>query len=190
MLSGERAGSTGYRIDRRRYELRLDLTPEEMRALQIAVAAVHLRPDWSADALLKLGLTDDGDHEDSAPSAVLASLPSLPVLFEASTSRAAARFRYSDRDRELDPYGLLTRDGFWYVAGHDHGSGERRTYRVDRIQGEVTLGAPGAFVVPADFDLAHALPDDPKAMGAPGRRSSRWARCGPRRWPARSATGR
>src|SRR4051794_12800411 len=165
VLSGARAGTTGYRIDRRRYELRLELTPEETRALQLAVAAVHLRPDWSADALLKLGAPDDADTGGTAPSAVLASLPSLPVLFEASTRRATVRFRYNDRDRQLDPYGLLTRDGFWYVAGYDHGHGEVRTFRVDRIQTDVVAGAPGAFVVPAAFDLGHVLPDDPKAMG-------------------------
>jgi proteasome accessory factor B len=199
ILTGHRAGSTGYRIDRRRYELHLDLTPEETRALQMAVAAVHLRPDWSADALLKLGVDDDevevsdrepaarghdratgpGPHSASAPardsassadaaspSAVLTSLPSLPVLFEASTTHSTVRFRYHDRAREVDPYGLLTRDGFWYLAGHDHGSGERRTFRVDRIESEVVAGSPGAFTVPGDFDLARAVADDPKAIGA------------------------
>src|SRR4051794_4318171 len=105
VLSGDRAGTTGYRIDRRRYELHLDLTAEETRALQLAVAAVHLRPDWSADALLKLGAADE--TAGTAPSAVLSSLPSLPVLFDASTRRATVSFRYSDRDRDLDPYGLL-----------------------------------------------------------------------------------
>jgi predicted DNA-binding transcriptional regulator YafY len=165
VLSGERAGTTGYRIDRRRYELHLDLTADETRALQLAVAAVHLRPDWSADALLKLGAPDDADPAGTAPAAVLASLPSLPVLFEASTRRATVRFRYNDRQRDLDPYGLLTRDGFWYVAGFDHGHGELRTFRVDRIQGDVTAGPPDAFAVPAGFDLVHVLPEDPKAMG-------------------------
>ena len=35
VLSGDAAGATGYFIDRRRYELRLDLTPEESRAPQM-----------------------------------------------------------------------------------------------------------------------------------------------------------
>ena len=165
VLTGRRAGSTGYRIDRSRYELRLDLGPDETRALQMAVAAVHLRPDWSADALLKLGGVDP-DHDAPTPSALLPSLPSLPPLFDASTRRATVEFTYSGRPRRLDPFGLLTRDGFWYVTGFEHGAGERRTFRVDRIDGNVVVGAPDAFTVPADFDLAHALPDDPKAMGA------------------------
>jgi predicted DNA-binding transcriptional regulator YafY len=177
VLSGDAAGATGYYIDRARYELRLDLTPEETRALQMAVAAVHLRPDWSADALLKLGAVTDGEGADgdggsgpgSGPgaSAALSALASLPVLFEAATARAVVRFRYNDRDREVEPYGLVTRDGFWYLAGLDRSRGERRTFRVDRIEGDVVVGAAGAFTVPDGFDLTHAVADDPKAIGAP-----------------------
>src|SRR6185295_7355800 len=42
VLRGSSAGQTGYRVDRDRYELRdLDLTEDERRALQIAVAAAR-----------------------------------------------------------------------------------------------------------------------------------------------------
>ena len=172
VLSGDAAGATGYFIDRRRYELRLDLTPEESRALQMAVAAVHLRPDWSADALLKLGVVSGGDEPGAddggpGPSAALPALASLPVLFEAATARAVVRFRYHERDREVEPYGLVTRDGFWYLAGLDRSRGDDRTFRVDRIEGDVAVGPAGAFSVPDDFDLAHAVVDDPKAIGTP-----------------------
>jgi predicted DNA-binding transcriptional regulator YafY len=167
VLAGDAAGATGYIIDRNRYELGLDLTPEETRALQGAVAAVHLRPDWSADALLKLG-AGPGDGEDAGvTSAALPALASLPVLFDAATARARVQFRYNGRDRSVAPYGLLTRDGFWYLAGPD-GGGAPRTFRVDRIEGDVTVGPPDAYGVPADFDLAHALAEDPKAIGSPG----------------------
>ncbi len=51
---GPMAGQTRYRVDRRAYELDdLDLAPDEMRALQVAVAAV--RTDAGRDALWKLG---------------------------------------------------------------------------------------------------------------------------------------
>ena len=56
VLSGDRAGATGYWIDRSRYALPdLGLTDDETRALQLAVATVHLGEDWGGDALLKIG---------------------------------------------------------------------------------------------------------------------------------------
>jgi predicted DNA-binding transcriptional regulator YafY len=163
VLGGRDAGRTGYRIDRERYELHLDLSPEEKRALQLAVATVRLGVAWGDDALLKLGAGRDVPGD--GPVAALPSLPSLPALFEASTARATVVFEYGGRTRHLDPYGLLARLGFWYVVGLDHDAGAQRTYRVDRIVGDVVAGEPGAFAVPAGFDVSAALPEDPKTIG-------------------------
>ena len=64
VLSGGQAGISAYWIDRDRYELTdLHLEPDEMRALQVAVAAV--RPTQGREALWKLGLDTvamDGDR--------------------------------------------------------------------------------------------------------------------------------
>ena len=53
--------------------------------------------------------------------------------------------------RKLDPYRVWYRSGALYVIGHDHKSGEIRTFAIDRIR------EPGltdeAFEVPADFDF-------------------------------------
>jgi predicted DNA-binding transcriptional regulator YafY len=163
VLRGDRAGATGYWIDRAAYELDLDLTADERRALQMAVATVHLGVAWGEEALWKLG--GDGDDDTGALAAALPSLPALPLLFEANSRRAAVTFRYRGDVRTLDPYGMLARDGFWYVMGRDHRSGEQRTFRVDRMQGEPTLGEPGSFTVPEGFDPAAAVPDDPKLLG-------------------------
>lgn len=57
-------------------------------------------------------------------------------------------------DRELSPYGVVAHGGRWYVAGHDHGRDELRTFRVDRIE-RPALGGP-ARPAPAGFDaVAH-----------------------------------
>ena len=48
--------------------------------------------------------------------------------------------------RRVDPYGLLLRDGFWYVVGRDHEHDELRTYRVDRIEGDVDVAGDGRRV--------------------------------------------
>jgi predicted DNA-binding transcriptional regulator YafY len=60
---------------------------------------------------------------------------------------------------------VLLRSGFWYLVGHDHERGARRTFRIDRIDGDVTLGDPVTVDRPEDFDPADALPSDPKLIG-------------------------
>jgi proteasome accessory factor B len=163
------SGSTGYWVDRQAYELGdLGLTEEEKRALQLAVAAVRLGVDWGDGALLKLG-TEDRSNHGTGVTAALPSLPALAPLFAAHLSRATVSFAYRGKDRQLDPWGLLSREGFWYVVGLEHGAGERRTFRVDRIESEVTMGDGAQFVVPEGFNPATAVIDDPKAVGpSPG----------------------
>ncbi len=159
-------GATGYWIDRRAYELGdLGLTDEEKRALQLAVAAVRLGVDWGEEALLKLGTTNSGD-DGVDMTAALPSLPALAPLFAAHLSRAIVEFMYRDRPRRLEPWGLLSREGFWYVVGFEHQAGAERTFRVDRIEGAVTVGIEASFVVSPGFDPALAFSDDPKMVGS------------------------
>lgn len=163
VLVGHHAGATGYWIDRKRYELAdLDLDDDERRALQLAVATI--RPTGGRDALWKLGA--DALDAGSAPvTAFIPDVAGLPVLRDAAARRAAVTFGYRGKPRTLDPYGLLLRNGFWYVVGHDHEHEGSRTYRVDRIEGAVSVGPADAFERPAGVDLAAAFPADPKLIG-------------------------
>ena len=169
VAGGPYSGQTTYRIDRRAYELAdLDLTPDEMRALQVAVAAVRSEP--GRHAIWKLG--GALDDERPAVSAVIPERPELPAIRTAVSSRAPIEFGYRGEDRKLDPWGLLLRGGFWYVIGHDHVRNERRTFRVDRFDragdggaDTVRVGAPGSFERPASFDPRTAFPADPKQIG-------------------------
>ncbi len=165
VLTGQQAGVGAYWIDRHRYELSdLQLDPDEMRALQVAVAAV--RPTSGQEALWKLGV--DAVDGGTAVSATVPELAALPTLREAAARRVTVEFEYRDKARRLDPYGLLLRHGFWYVVGRDHEHDEPRTYRVDRISGDVTATAGQAFDRPADFDVRAAFPSDPKLLGDDG----------------------
>ncbi len=161
VLAGSDAGKTAYWVDRRRYELTdLDLTADERAALEFAVATVRL-----ADAtfgLLKLG------SSATEPSPIVANvpdLPALPALRDAVARRAEAQFTYRGTARRLHPWALLLRHGFWYVIGFDLGHGEERTYRVDRIEGDVEAGEADAFVRPDGFDPRASFPSDPKVLG-------------------------
>lgn len=161
VLGGADAGKTAYRIDRRRYELAdLDLTADETRALQMAVAAARLAEGDLG--LLKLGA---GGEVSSAVVANVPDDPALPVLRDAAAQHAPAAFTYRGTPRVLHPYAVLLRDGTWYVIGHDTGHDEVRTYRVDRIEGEVVVGEPAAFERPADFDVRTVFPSDPRLLG-------------------------
>jgi predicted DNA-binding transcriptional regulator YafY len=56
--------------------------------------------------------------------------------------------------RELDPYGLVFHAARWYVVGHDHSSGEIRSFRVDRILDVTATGT--TFEPQPGFDaVAH-----------------------------------
>ena len=46
-----------------------------------------------------------------------------------ATPTAAAR----ETERELSPYGLVAHAGRWYVPAYDHGRGEPRALRADRV---------------------------------------------------------
>lgn len=166
IIGGADAGQTRYWIDRERYEMGgLDLDDDEMRALQVAMAATRPGSSSGQDALWKLG----GGVVDqrSTVAAIVPSVAELPTLREAVATRRVVMFGYNDVDRVVDPWGLLLRNGYWYLIGLDHGRGERRTYRIDRISGRVVI-APDRepFERPTDFDPRDAFPDDPKMIGA------------------------
>ena len=174
VLTGDRAGESGYRIDRARFELAdLDLEPDERRAIQLALAAVRSSSGSAITAgehaLWKLG----GVQVDVGPTvtASVPELPALPTLRRAAARRAVVTFTYRGRPRRVDPYGLLLRDGFWYLLGRDHGHDELRTFRVDRISvdrisGDVEIvGGDGAFERPAGFDPRDVLPTNAKQFG-------------------------
>ncbi|MFM2070527.1 MAG: putative proteasome accessory factor, partial [Actinomycetota bacterium] len=161
VLGGDQAGETAYRIDRDRYELRgLELDDDERRALQVAVAAT--RSEAGQEGIWKLG-----GAVAQVPTVVanLPQLDALPMLRTAIGAHHSIGFTYRQVERVLDPYGLLLRRGFWYVMGHDHGHGERRTYRVDRIESDVSVDEESRFERPADFRPDLEFPDDPKQLG-------------------------
>ena len=160
---------TGYRINRADYELPpLDLTDDERVALHLAVTAVRMEGgDQGAggagrEALLKLG----GLEGVAAPTlAALPDVPALPALFDAYRRRARVSFTYRSGPRRLDPYGILFRNGHWYVVGYDVDREAIRAFRADRIESAIEAGPGGAFERPDRFDPASALRDEPWRFG-------------------------
>jgi predicted DNA-binding transcriptional regulator YafY len=93
-----------------------------------------------------------GPHENYA-----AMRDTIRVLNEAVLERRTVRMRYRtgstgrEKARDLHPYRVWYRAGALYVVGHDHLSGEVRTFSVGRIR-ELTATAQ-RFRVPDSFDF-------------------------------------
>jgi predicted DNA-binding transcriptional regulator YafY len=161
----------GYVLDRARLRLPdVRLTPEEVVALGLArrLGGFHaLLGGAVRDALGKLGLV--ALEGDPAPGIVYAPPGAratgeearLRALESAVASGHRVRMSYQSRDadrpseRELDPYGLFVLGGAWYVVGHDHKSGETRTFRTSRIAklARATRSAAADFRTPRGFKL-------------------------------------
>jgi predicted DNA-binding transcriptional regulator YafY len=153
-----------YRIHPDDYYLpELSLTEPELAALHVAVTAVRLEGDAGREGLAKLGgLTGAG--ADTAVAELDVS-PGLAVLFDAVSRHAMVTFSHRGSVRHLDPYGVVLRFGHWYVVGHDRDRDAPRAFRVDRLDGEPTLGPDGAFTPPADVDPADYVRADPMTYG-------------------------
>ncbi len=149
----------GYLIEREAFYLPdLALEPDEQVALHLAVAGVHLADPSGRDALLKLGATGMGEVR---PIATLVTPRALVDLFEAVRTHTAASFSYRNGARRVIPAGLWFRFGRWYLVAWDLDREAVRTFRVDRIEDAVTMGAPGAAVLPEGVDVRASLPEEP-----------------------------
>jgi predicted DNA-binding transcriptional regulator YafY len=161
-LAGADAGKTAYSTDRSEYSLiDFGLTHDEMAALQQAAAMVQIGTTWGKQAVQWLGGEITGAE---APTAVNVAVGSqqLPVVWEAVSSLKPLTFQYRSKSRLVHPYGLLARNGFWYLIGHDAARDAQVTFRVDRIEGDVVPGEANSFERPENFDLATAYMRDAK----------------------------
>jgi proteasome accessory factor B len=156
----------GYRIKRDAFELpSIDFAAEEVAVLGLA-ARVWRHAGLAAatsDALVKLkaaGLSFDREQLDQVQPTLAAEEPSFEAMWQATVHRTPVRFDYrraGQRDastRHLEPWGVVTAQGRWYVAGLDTDRGEPRMFRLSRIVSELTpTGNAGSFMVPEGTDL-------------------------------------
>jgi len=163
-LGGDAAGEAAYWVNRANYELGdLRLTDAEREALQLAVATVRLGAQHGDQALWKLGV-----ERALGPRTTVVDLgldtERTRTITDAVMQRRTLHFGYKGEIRTVDPYGMLSRSGFWYVIGHDHLRGAQRVFRVDRIEGDVRAGAAQAFARPKNFDVRAAVPTEQQML--------------------------
>lgn len=157
----------GYRVPKEAYYMRdPGLGPDELAALHLAASAVRLEGADGIAALWKLGGDPAGDRGTGpgtgpAPATAFAALPGtdhLGPLFAAISARQPVGFSYRGRPRQVDPWRLSFRNGHWYLSGFDHGAGEERRYRLDRLQSGVSPAGERGSVTPPPTPAGQAPP--------------------------------
>ncbi|HTX95112.1 MAG TPA: YafY family protein [Mycobacterium sp.] len=161
----------GYRINRDAYALpAVELTPDEAAAVAVATQLWESPELITATqgALLKLRAAGV-DVDPDAPVAIAspAGVPGLRgseevlgILLSAIDSRQAVQFPHRPSRAEpysvrtVEPWGVVTQKGRWYLVGHDRDRDAVRTFRLSRIGAEVKpIGPLGAVTVPEGVDL-------------------------------------
>lgn len=156
----------GYRIRREAYALpEISLTAEEAAVLGLAARAWHQASmaAIASNALLKLRAAGVAPEEVTLAGIeprVAAREPAFPSLWDAVLRRHPVRFDYrpagapQPTTRSVDPWGVVSWRGRWYLVGHDRDRARDRVFRLDRVTGPVRVdGADGSVTRPADIDL-------------------------------------
>lgn len=92
----------------------------------------------------------------------------LQTLTSAAEGCQRVAFRYHSPERgvmgrTIDPYGVVFRQGRWYVIGFCHLRQAMRSFRLDRI--DDVRAHPETFRKPSDFDPADFLQDSLSSWG-------------------------
>jgi proteasome accessory factor B len=156
----------GYRIDRERYALpAVTFEAEELAVLGLA-ARVWQSASFAqaaSQAILKLeasGADVDPDALALVEPRFAAAEAAFGPLYEAVRDGRPVTFGYrtpsSTRptQRSLEPWGIVSWHGHWYVVGHDLDRDATRVFRLSRVDGEPRFtGPPGSVTVPADINV-------------------------------------
>lgn len=140
----------GYRIARRDYELgEIELTPDEAAAVGLAVRLWD-SPELTGHAhgaLVKLRAAGvDVDQGAAGPvQPLVRTEQAFSPLLGAVQSGHVVRFEYrrsgspERKKRTVEPWGVASWRGRWYVIGHDRDRDAPRCFRLSRIHGTVQV---------------------------------------------------
>jgi len=151
----------GYRI----LSSEFALPPIDLDAEEAAVVGVAARvwkhasmAESTRSAISKLraaGVEPDASLLASLEPSVQVSEPGFDVLWNAVLDRARVSFTYRDGNpRTLEPWGLTSSKGRWYVIGRDVDRQASRMFKLSRMtELPRRVSRAGAYEVPADLDL-------------------------------------
>lgn len=175
----------GYVIDIKRFKMpEVRLTPDEISALVLAASVAHAMPGGTYPKIVDLALKKlafdlpelpDTPTQFPRPAPVIVHFPERRVPQRAETDlgeiyatiESATRLRkrvtitYDSAGnglttkRDVDPYGLVYREGAWLCVGWCHLRKDIRSFRIDRMRDAVQAPKPKSpdFERPTDFDV-------------------------------------
>ena len=162
----------GYRIQPEAYSLNFgEISGVEIALLSLAAEAWRgaALDDAAHSALTKLhsmGVESDLDALPAISPRLNATHQDFQIIALAISTRKPIEFAYLStlllaEKRIIEPYAIATRNSHWYLAGRDVQKNEVRTFRLDRISGEISISATGkSFEIPEGFDVFGSLEND------------------------------
>lgn len=161
--------TTRYRIGKESNRLPdVSLSPEECTVLILAAQLWEHAALGSAavDAVRKLQAAG-GLVDAELPTGVQPRIRPAGQAFEdlvaAMHAQHPVRFSYlagstgQEQERLVEPWGLGSRFGQWYLVGQDRGRGDKRFFRLSRLTSAVTVLEKKGFTPPAAFNVRAEL---------------------------------
>lgn len=183
----------GYRIKHDDYALpAISLTPDEAAAVAVATKLWESpeRITAAQSAVLKLraaGVDVDPAAEvaittGGGPAGLRGSEEVLGILLGAIDSGRVVRFGHRPTpvaaytERTVEPWGVVTAKGRWYLVGHDRDRDDTRVFRLSRIADVEPLEPQGVSSRPEGVDLRAIVEEaiDAATGGRGGGRVTVW----------------
>ncbi len=168
-LAAEDPATTRYRIGKESNRLPdVHLTPAEGTVLVLAAMLWERAAlgGAAASALRKLQASGDLGAVE-LPAGVQPRIkpagPSFEAAVNALNSRHPVSFGYRaastglEERRRVEPWGLGSRFGQWYLVGFDRARGAKRFFRLSRMTSPVQLETKDSYELPAGFDARKEL---------------------------------
>lgn len=149
----------GYLIRSQTFHFSQDeFNQEELMILMMAANLWHdsALKENSKGALLKIQSFSGPIESNSISTPVIRDQESASMLssaFDAVDAQMEVSFSYKGTSRTVKPYGLYTRDGFWYLVAED--KTEIKSFKLMRIEGSIIKSSTQPrFSKPENFDLS------------------------------------
>jgi proteasome accessory factor B len=151
----------GYRILATEFELPpIDLDAEEAAVIGVAARVWQHAgmAESTSSAIAKLraaGVEPDTSQLGALEPSVQATEPAFEPLWHAVLHRIRVSFTYRDGARRtLEPWGMTSSKGRWYVVGRDVDRNAPRMFKLSRIQDRPkSVSRADAYAVPESLDL-------------------------------------